>query len=491
MGAERLGDAAAGLLLQALLFVAPGLALQGSIWLAGLAAAGGLLIVRQVGKGYIRALEESLKERALELNLMSLNEETARATLLRTASLHGMTTQFNQQQGFPTQSSRPGSPAEGMGGFAPDAVAQDPVMSLKWELRSGDPARVRRALRTPACVSAELVPQLVALLAWEEAIGWVTPVLQKLAPRVTGALLDHLLDPGEDFMVRRRIPSILASHPSRLGAQGLVLGLEDRRFEIRFQCVQSLLRMTAKLDWAIPPEQVFKFARSELKVDSRLWSSRRLPKREMRSAPLLRGLKSPPSDPSLLHLFSLFCLIFPEDAMRLSFQAFATHDDRLRGTAMEYHAAASPDAWGRSRGGAITSALPYLGWSTAAWRCGFLSEWRTRTARRHGPGRRCSTPDPAPGTAPLSGFPARVRMLRQPSGVAPRQYGACGPSLRQRVNYPGQRVVAGPGVRRFGLDVVCYRCATSEDPCGMTTLRASLAIKTHPELATGTSRTVH
>ncbi len=37
VGAERLGDAAAGLLLQALLFVAPGLALQGSIWLAGLA----------------------------------------------------------------------------------------------------------------------------------------------------------------------------------------------------------------------------------------------------------------------------------------------------------------------------------------------------------------------------------------------------------------------------------------------------------------------
>jgi len=337
VGAERFGDAVAGLLLQGFLIVAPGLALQGSLWLAGLAAAAGLLIVRQVGRGYVRALEESLKERVLELNLMTLNEETARATLWRTATLQGGTTQLTQLQDLTRQFPPTKAQAKSIvNGTTPDVVPQDPVLRLKRDLKSGDPGRVRPALKTRACASVELLPQLFALLAWEEAVRWVTPVLQRLVPRATGAMLDRLLDPEEDLMVRRRIPSILASHPSGLGAHGLFQGLEDDRFEIRFHCVQSLLRMTPKLDWTAPPGQIFKLAHQELKVEPRQWRNRRLPEREMRRAPLLRGLKRPPSDPSLLHLFSLFCLIYPEDAMRLSFQAFATRDDRLRGTAMEY-----------------------------------------------------------------------------------------------------------------------------------------------------------
>ena len=248
VGAERLGDAAAGLLLQGFLLVAPGLALQGSLWLAALAAAVGLLIVRQVGRGYVRALEESLKERVLELNLMSINEETARATLWRTATLLGATTQLTQLQDLTKQFPATRASAKNIGnGMAPDRVPQDPVERLKRELKSGDPARVRPALKIPACGSVELLPQLIALLAWGAAVRWVTPVLQRLVPRATGAMLDRLLDPKEDLMVRRRIPSILAGHPSRLGAHGLFQALEADRFEVRFHSGQALLRMTSKL----------------------------------------------------------------------------------------------------------------------------------------------------------------------------------------------------------------------------------------------------
>src|SRR6185437_10341471 len=67
--------------------------------------------------------------------------------------------------------------------------------------------------------------------------------LLKLGGAITGQLVDAMIDPEMDFVVRRRIPPILAPSPSQRAADGLFLALSDIRFEVRYAAGRALMRM--------------------------------------------------------------------------------------------------------------------------------------------------------------------------------------------------------------------------------------------------------
>ena len=113
------------------------------------------------------------------------------------------------------------------------------------ELRSRDLTRVTAALIRADPVDRLQVAQMIALLAWDEALAATRPVLERAAPHHVGMLVDALVDPATDFTVRRRLPRILATVPTRRSLDGLVNGLRDSRFEVRYHSSRAINRILA------------------------------------------------------------------------------------------------------------------------------------------------------------------------------------------------------------------------------------------------------
>ena len=70
--------------------------------------------------------------------------------------------------------------------------------------------------------------------------------LRKVAEERVGELIDALVDPNQPFAVRRRLARVFSVCVSQRAADGLLLGLDDLRFEVRFQCARSLAAILEK-----------------------------------------------------------------------------------------------------------------------------------------------------------------------------------------------------------------------------------------------------
>jgi hypothetical protein len=215
------------------------------------------------------------------------------------------------------------------------------------ELRSGDSRRVSAALEGIERVNTVLAAQLLSLLAWDEVSDPVRRALQRAAPSITGLLIDHLTNPEEVlFGIRRRIPRILARCDSQLAVYGLVEGLRDLRFEVRFQCsraLDSLVQRTPGME--VPTHLVYAAVERELHVARPIRDSRRLLDARDSSDPsaFLDDILRERADQTLEHIFSLFASVLPREAVKIAFRALHADDPALRGLAMEYLDGVLPD----------------------------------------------------------------------------------------------------------------------------------------------------
>jgi hypothetical protein len=185
-----------------------------------------------------------------------------------------------------------------------------------------------------------LVPHLVSLLAWDEVAREAIAALRLVTEResATEHLIRHLLDPYEDFTIRRRIPLILATYGTKEAFDGLLHGLEDQRFEVRYRCGRGLTHMV-DLDstLAAPRETVLAAVLREVEVGAGVWQSRKLEMAEDEGwSPMVDELLQERADRSLEHVFTLLALVLPREPLRVAFKALHTDDVHLRGTALEY-----------------------------------------------------------------------------------------------------------------------------------------------------------
>ena len=111
-----------------------------------------------------------------------------------------------------------------------NAAPADPVVDAIVELRSGNLARIRAALRElphdPLLVGA-----LVPLLARDELVRPVVTALTGFGARAAGEMAWVLLDPDSPDVVRRRLPLALKSCPSALARDALLA--EPRVADVR------------------------------------------------------------------------------------------------------------------------------------------------------------------------------------------------------------------------------------------------------------------
>ena len=348
VGFQRLGDALGGGTVRLLLFLGPRLAQPAMLISAALIAGVGLVVARNLHQGYIGALEKSLLNRGLELDLSEVADKTTRQTMVLTQV--SLDLRALGLQGAQSVSSKdPADPGkEVLKGASEASLAPlDPVVQQIVHLRSGKPQQIRTTL-AQADLEPPLVPHVVPLLAWDEVCREAIAALRQVAPRITGQLVDVLADPQQDFAIRRRIPRILSFSSSQRAVAGLWTGLKDTRFEVRFQSGRALAHiMDNDPEIKLDKEKVFSAVLREVAVGRRVWESHRLLDQledEEELAPLVDDFLRQRSSRSLEHVFTILSLALPKEPLKIAFRGLHTDNRDLKGTALEYLETILPEA---------------------------------------------------------------------------------------------------------------------------------------------------
>ncbi len=258
------------------------------LWLAWGCALAPLVIARRVSRGYVIALEQSLMSRAVDIDLSEV----------------------------------------------PDRVTRTIVLQAIDQGRGGD-ARLDRAL----------VPAVIRMLDEDASAAEAMRALRKVADERIEELLTALLDPDQPFPVRRRLASALSSCRSQRAADGLMLGLQDLRFEVRFRCGQSLVAMVEQGHARIDPARVLDVVHREITVSQRVWEGRRLIDDDAitgEAAPI-EEFVAERSSRALSHVFNLLRMVLGAEAVLIAYRGLQTSDRNLRGTALEYLESVLPD----------------------------------------------------------------------------------------------------------------------------------------------------
>ena len=321
VGCDRAGDALGSGIVQLMLWFGAAFIPSGLLGAMLALAAAGIWAGLRLVPAYSGLVQQRLVDRAVELDLDDIHDSTTRSAIARVRV-------GRPPPAVPTSDLIP-LPEPGL----------DPLLDVMKELRSGDRRRVLAALKEISRPKPMIASQLVLLLAWDEVSDAVRETLQKAAGPITGLLIDHLIDPGVEFPIRRRIPRILAQSDSPFAIQGLIAGLSDLRFEVRFQCSRALDSLVQRRsDLKVPADLVFAAVERELQVARPIRESwRLLDARDSSDAnTFLDEILRERANETLEHIFSLFASVLPREPIKIAFRALHTEDPALRGLATEY-----------------------------------------------------------------------------------------------------------------------------------------------------------
>ena len=301
VGFDKLGSVLGGLVT----LIVVGLAVEGEVrillGLVILAAVVSFLVTSWLNAGYVGALEASLRSGALRLEPDEVRDVTTRF-------FYTMATERDSLGSMDLGTVR-----------SPEA---DPLLAAIADLRSGHPARVRRALPAGRDPDPALVPFLIPLLDKDAVLAEVVKALRRVAPRATGQLLDALLDPAQKPVVRRRIPRVLVASPTPRVAAGLLFGLDDPRFDVRARCGLALLRIHERNpEVRVPKDVAFAAALRELQRGGLVEGGEGV-----------QGAHEEVVD----HVFLLLSLVLEREPMQIASRALHSEDRALMGTALEY-----------------------------------------------------------------------------------------------------------------------------------------------------------
>ena len=346
VGFDRLGTVVgAGIAMLALRLFAPTASsvLLGAVVFLAIAT---LPVVRQLHVGYVSALEEGLREGAKKLDLPPLDGARLSTLLEQHEGVQrDKLIQLVEALKPPVSTDSAGLPVATPQDTGPAAGAlrrPESLLSLSSALLSKDIERSRRVLREWSAANNPAAGFVILLLAHKELHADAFSTLRGAAPQVVGQLVDALLDPSMDFAVRRRIPRVLSRCSSQRAADGLLLGIGDERFEVRYGCGRALMRMTElHPDIVIPREAV---VAAILREVAKRTANAALatfedddPGEVEETGTLVDALLARDRvDRSLEHVFTILALHLDREPLRMAFRALHQEDDRHRGTALEY-----------------------------------------------------------------------------------------------------------------------------------------------------------
>jgi len=235
----------------------------------------------------------------------------------------------------------PTTPAGSVAAPKPAALAvpkhHDARMEILGELRSGDRRRVVAALDRLTDPDRMHVAQVIELLAWDDLVASARLVLERVAASHAGLLIDALLDPNTDFAVRRRVPRILSTITGERALDGLVRGLDDTRFEVRYQCGRAINRILMRdPGLGVDTARIMTVVERELSVPQQIWQGHRLIDQPDRDESAGQEEVVDLSHRNLEHVFSLLAAVLAREPLQVALRGLSSPNAGLRGLALEY-----------------------------------------------------------------------------------------------------------------------------------------------------------
>ena len=336
VGAARVGDIVGSAVILAAIALAGASAPPWLLVLTFALATGALIVSRRLHLGYVQALAGSLQRRTGPLPDPVLNETAALLQTVGAFDLSGVRSRLMISTGSP---------------YAAEAPQRQPPpipdrdSPLDEAIHGGKANQVRDVLAQHP-LAADQIEAAIELLAWDAVAPGAIQALSNVAASRLDLLLAHLLDPEEDFAIRRRLVNVLAPCRSVDAFEGLLRALGDRRFEVRYRAGRALSRMAPEIpSLQVDRERVLGVVEREIAVGRGVWESRQLidvPEDE--TSPMEAELVRDRANRSLEHLFTLLSLILPRETLRLAFHGLYTGDAYLRGTALEYLETVLPES---------------------------------------------------------------------------------------------------------------------------------------------------
>jgi len=296
VGFDKLGSLLGGAIALLAVALVPSQTVRVLFGLAAVLCVVALAFTGRLQRGYVRSLEHSLRAGRVRLSESDAVDNATLLTLAQTGLALDRNTLLREIEAIRARD---------------EAASPDPLLQAIADLRSGDKGLMRLVLRQPPRPPSALVPHMLPMLAQDDLFLEVLRALRRMAPEVTGQLVDALLDPRQDPAVRRRVPRVLKVCGTRQAVDGLVQGLHEELFDVREQCAIALASITARNpELSVPRSDVFAVA--------------------------LREVEDADGALDLDHVFTLLSLALQREPLQIALQAVRGTDRRLRGTALEY-----------------------------------------------------------------------------------------------------------------------------------------------------------
>jgi hypothetical protein len=322
---DRASEALGGALIAACVFVLPAhvttLCFTGAI----ACGAGAWLAARRLRSGYVGALADQLES----LGSMSAGALLPEGTLT-----------FDARAGLTAYRNGRVDPA-------PAAPRSDlRVVTLMNGLLSSDIEIVRRTLGEARPLDARLVAAVIPLLDDPDVKSEAAGALRESGARHAGQLADVLADSKvHHHALRARVARLLGDLDGPRVVDALVVGLADPRFEVRLASGRSLLMLRDR-GQTFDARRFFDLARQEIGRWSASTEASRAVGPEDSAGDAFAALVADRSERTLEHLFRLFALVLPREAIERAFKGVLSDDRLARGTALEYlENVLPPDVW--------------------------------------------------------------------------------------------------------------------------------------------------
>jgi ATP:ADP antiporter, AAA family len=316
---DRLGDAVGGGIVRLAVVFLPAATSTTLLVVAMFISLCAIIVASRLNRWYVRALETSLVERGGSLDLPYTEDYSMHSVVAAMREVRAAARTVRSDRGT-----------------AAATEDRDPELDDIVALRSRERNRVLAVLSRESNLGAALVPHVIPLLAWDPVADYALVALRKVAEERIGELTDALLDPNQDDMVRRRLARVFSVAVSQRAADGLLLALDDSRFDVRFQVARSLVAIVeSNAGIRLNAERVYQVVQAELAVGRPVWESRRLLDGFVSESPLDEFVRDRAGQ-SLAHVFTLLSLVLPRQPLNIAFGSLTTGNTQLRGTALEY-----------------------------------------------------------------------------------------------------------------------------------------------------------
>lgn len=330
---DRFGEAVGGGIVRVVIVLIP-LVIQSQtiLAIAMVCSVGAVLAASQLNRWYLRTLEQSLVRQGGDIDWAETADGLTRQML--TAVRRSTAADAQATAGGMTRTA------------AVDACPPDVMVDVQdiIALRCGSRRVMLAVLTRPEGLSAGLVPHVIPLLARADMADHAMFALRKVAEERVGELIDAMLHPNHDDAVRRRLARVLAICVSQRAVDGLMLALDDPRFEVRVQAARSLVAIVERNPQVrIEARRIEEVALREIELGRPLWQRERELTVTDGGSPFNAFVRNRAGQ-SFTHVFTLLSLVVSREPLQIAFRSLNSTDRRLRGTAIEYLEEALPSS---------------------------------------------------------------------------------------------------------------------------------------------------